>query len=105
MLSEKEKQELNKLADSGSFELLKKDLLSMQLELYVILKREQDEKKEKNLLTLIRSLDSIIIRLDKYKSSNSIEKEVNGRMITTNKIVEDSAKLGQWLQDYWLLNN
>jgi len=104
MLNEIEKKELNRLADSGAFELVKKDLLSMQFELYLHLKREKDEKKEKDVLTLIRLLDTLIVRMDKYKSNNQFEKEVNGKTITTTKILEDNTKLGEWLMDYWLFN-
>jgi hypothetical protein len=103
MLSQEEKAQIRKTADSGVLELIKKDILEMEYQMFLGMKTTKDKDKIFEILTTIQALDNIMRRFDSYKTV--IEKEdigQDGRVTKINNINEDYKNIMEWYKDKFI---
>ncbi len=86
---EKDKIKLTQMADAGSFEVIKRELLRMEYEFFLSLKACKDKDDTYNKLTIIKALDMIIARLEGYKTKTKEEKK------------KDYENLIEWFKMYF----
>ncbi|RLI02735.1 hypothetical protein DRO38_03585, partial [Candidatus Bathyarchaeota archaeon] len=103
MFSKEEIKEIKDLANTGALEIVKKDMYAMQMQMLLKI-RKLGKKKEpgymdsvRDLLTVVNTLDIIMVRIDSYKDPKEVTKEVGGRTVNSDTRTEQGIEIEKWL--------